>query len=285
MTTHNSGSVKPLAIAGKYTEPMEATYLILKDIPYGLDHEQTMDIYLSNDPENVKQKNFTIIFLHGGGFYMSDKSKEQKYIQPYLNKGMNVVNMNYRLKRGIAIATEDLTTALNFLKSGSSTYPLNFQKVILTGFSAGAHIASLVGLSPNNFGKLSEGISFSGIINFSGAVDGLEAIEKGFINNKIPLMSDIGHALFPSYKGYTPIEVISKYEPITYFDKYSPPFFLWYGGQDDQIPPATFEKFVNLLNESTKKNEVIFSPKSSHFPKANALENAYDRIFMFLDRL
>jgi hypothetical protein len=43
-------------------------------------------------------------------------NQEEKYIQPYLDKGMNVVNLNYRLKRGIPIATEDLTNALHFLK-------------------------------------------------------------------------------------------------------------------------------------------------------------------------
>jgi hypothetical protein len=40
-------------------------------------------------------------------------NQEEKYIQPYLDKGMNVVNLNYRLKR-IPIATEDLTNALHF---------------------------------------------------------------------------------------------------------------------------------------------------------------------------
>jgi acetyl esterase/lipase len=65
----------------------------------------------------LSDKNFTVIFLHGGGYYLSDKSKEEKYIQPYLDKGMNVVNLNYRLKRGIPIATEDLTNALHFFKS------------------------------------------------------------------------------------------------------------------------------------------------------------------------
>jgi acetyl esterase/lipase len=82
----------------------------------------------------LSDKNFTVIFLHGGGYYLSDKSKEEKYIQPYLDKGMNVVNLNYRLKRGIPIATEDLTNALHFLKANNANYQLNLNRVILTGF-------------------------------------------------------------------------------------------------------------------------------------------------------
>jgi predicted esterase len=58
---------------------------------------------------------------------------------------MNVVNLNYRLKRGIPIATEDLTNALRIFKS--TNHQLNLNRIILTGFSAGAHIASYVGIS------------------------------------------------------------------------------------------------------------------------------------------
>jgi acetyl esterase/lipase len=82
---------------------------------------------------------------------------------------MNVVNLNYRLKRGIPIATEDLTNALHFLKANNANYQLNLNRVILTGFSAGAHIASYVGISANNpnyENKLDKGVQISGIINF-----------------------------------------------------------------------------------------------------------------------
>ena len=288
MTICSSCSVKLSSIPDKSTEQIEAAYKIIKNVSYGSDKEQNMDIYISEDAQKLENKNFTIIFLHGGAFYLSDKSQEEKYIQPYLSKGMHVVNMNYRLKRGIPIATEDLTNALNFLAANSTTYPLNLNKVMLAGFSAGAHIASIVGLSANSPeypNKLNKGIKFSGIINFLGLVDGLDVVEKGFIEHEMQLIQDIGNALFPFIAGHTPEEVVSKYEPITYFDKHDPPFFLWYGGKDDQIPPATFEKFVKLLNENKNKNIVIFSPESNHFPNAVERKNIYERIFIFLDNL
>jgi acetyl esterase/lipase len=91
----------------------------------------------------LSDKNFCY-FFHGGGYYLSDKSR--RYIQPYLDKGMNVVNLNYRLKRGIPIATEDLTNALHFLKANNANYQLNLNSNTYR-FSAGAHIASYVGIS------------------------------------------------------------------------------------------------------------------------------------------
>ncbi|AMJ66467.1 alpha/beta hydrolase fold domain-containing protein [Hymenobacter sp. PAMC 26628] len=282
----SSCSAKLVSIADKTDEQIKTTYKVTKDVSYGADKEQAMDIYMSANANELKNKNYTIVFLHGGGYYISDKSREERYIQPYLKKGLNVVNMNYRLKRGIPIATEDLTNALNFLKANRTTYQLNLDRVILTGFSAGAHIASMVAVTANDPAypdKLADGIKIAGVINFSGPVDGLDVVEKVFTSNEVPVMKEIGIALFPS-ADYASKETVTKYEPITYFDKNDPPFFVWHGGKDDQVPASTFEKFVDLLNQDKSKNVVLFLPEGLHSPSKSELNDAYKGIFSFLDK-
>lgn len=282
----SSCSAKLASIVDKTDEQIKTTYKVTKNVSYSADKEQVMDIYISANVKKLKNKNFTIVFLHGGGYYISDKSREERYIQPYLKKGLNVVNMNYRLKRGIPIATEDLTNALNFLKVNQSTYQLNLDRVILTGFSAGAHIASMVAVTANDPAypnKLDSGIKIAGVINFSGPVDGLDVVEKVFTSNEVPVMKEIGIALFPS-ADYASKETVVEYEPITYFDKNDPPFFLWHGGKDDQVPAVTFEKFVDLLNKDKSKNVVLFLPEGLHSPSKSELNNAYKGIFSFLDK-
>lgn len=272
-------------IEDKTTNEIDASYKVLKDIPYGTDPEQKMDIYLSEDANSYGDKNYTIVFLHGGAYYLSDKAEEEKYIEPYLKKGLNVINMNYRLKRGIPIATSDLPNALNFLNKNNGKYDLNLDKIIVTGFSAGAQIATNIGLSTNDNSfpnKLDKGIQILGIINFSGPVDDLDIIEKIFVDFDYELFSLAGKALFPS-EGYEKKEVLSIYEPITYFDSEDPPVFLWHGGNDDQIPPATFEKFTSKLRNG--KDVLDYIPKGKHSPSEEELKTAYIKIFKFLDGL
>ncbi|TLP70542.1 alpha/beta hydrolase [Maribacter sp. ACAM166] len=272
------------SIPDKTSEQISATYEIMKNVSYGTDAEQNMDIYLSKDAKSYGKNNYTIVFLHGGGYYLSDKSEDEKYIEPYLKKGLNVVNINYRLKKGIPIATTDLTNALNFLKANNNNYDLNLNNIIVTGFSAGAHIATNVGVSQNNPeypNKLNNGITITGIINFSGLVDGLNVVEKIFSGNENEVFRDIGKALFPSNDSYELIEKIAVYEPVTYFDKNDPPIFLWHGGKDNQIPPETFEKFVPMLNKN--KDFVIYKLNGLHSPNEEELKNAYVEIFTFLD--
>jgi acetyl esterase/lipase len=266
-------------------EQRATVYKVMKDVSYGSDAEQNMDIYISQNASSYGKRNYTIVFLHGGGYYFSDKSQEERYIQPYLKKGLNVVNLNYRLKRGIPLAMSDLTHALNFLKANNSDYHLNLNNVIVTGFSAGAHIATNVGLAQNNPeypNQLNKGITITGIINFSGPVDGVDVVERIFTDHENEQFKAVGKALFPS-EAYESKENIAIYEPITYFDKNDPPIFLWHGGLDDQIPAATFERFVPMLR--TGKDIRIFIPKGKHSPDKEEFENAYIEIIKFLDSL
>lgn len=245
-----------------------------------------MDIYLFKEANSFTNK-VTIIFLHGGGYYLSDKSKEERYIKPYLEKGFNVVNMNYRLKRGIPLATEDLTKALNYLQENNSKYKLNLKRIVVSGFSAGAQIATLVGVTQNDRkypNRMKEGIKIIGIVNFSGPVDGLDVVEKVFIDNEVEIMKTIGNALFVT-DGYAASETINMYEPITYLDKKDPAIFLWHGGKDDQVPPKTFESFVALLKKNAKKNVVIYDAEAGHSPTGESLKATYKEIFSFIDKL
>lgn len=282
----NFSCSKKLTTAENISDTERKTvYSEVKNVSYGSDAEQVMDIYPSQKAISYGKRNYTIVFLHGGGYYFSDKSQEERYIEPYLRKGLNVVNLNYRLKRGIPLATSDLTHALNFLKTNNADYGLNLDKVIVTGFSAGAHIATNVGLSQNNPeypNRLNEGIKVVGIINFSGPVDGLEVVERIFTEHPNEQYQAVGRALFPA-KGYESKENVSIYEPITYFDPKDPPIFLWHGGLDDQIPPVTFERFVPLLRDN--KDKRIYFPDARHSPTKEQLENAYIEVFKFLDKL
>lgn len=261
------------------------TYQLFKDVSYSSDPEQNMDIYLSQKAKSFGKRNYTVVFLHGGGYYFSDKSQEERYIEPYLKKGLNVVNLNYRLKRGVPMATSDLTIALNFLQAKNSDYDLNLENVIVTGFSAGAHIATNVGLAQNNPeypNKLKDGVQIVGIINFSGPVDGLDVVERIFTEHENEQYQAVGKALIPPEE-YESKENLAVFEPITYFDPKDPPLFLWHGGLDDQIPPGTFEQFVPLPRKN--KDYRIYLPESKHSPTKEELEKAYIEIFEFLKRL
>ena len=145
--------------------PLGDHYRIVSDEAYGPHERQRMDLYLSRDVERLGSMDLTIIFLHGGGFSFGDKADNQRYIQPFLQKGLDVVSVNYRIGEGIPLATEDLTLAFNYLRRDAEEHGLRLDRVVAGGFSAGGQIASTVGFSQGSSNypfPLDEGIRVGG---------------------------------------------------------------------------------------------------------------------------
>ncbi len=193
-------------------------YQVVRDVRYGPDNRQVMDLHLAKDVSGLGSSTFTIVFLHGGGFSFGNKSDNTRYITPFLRKGLNVVNMSYRVGQGVAIATEDLTLALNHLAATADTHRLRLDRVVVGGFSAGGQIASTVALARQRAAypfPLAAGIGFAAILNFSGPVDGLEVVEKVFLDYPTEDFKAIGRNLYPSGGRFTRDEMLRLFTPIT----------------------------------------------------------------------
>lgn len=265
-----------------------ADYQVMRDVRYGPDDRQMMDLHLARDVSRLGSRNFTIVFLHGGGFSFGNRSDNTRYITPFLQKGLNVVNMSYRIRQGVAVATEDLTLALNHLAGSAETHRLRLDRVIVGGFSAGGQIASTVGLarhSPAYPFRLANDIRIAGILNFSGPVDELEVVEKVFLNHSSEDWMLVGGNLYPAGGRFTRDEMLRLFTPITHFDGTAPPYFLSHGGRDDQIPLSTFSRFTATLSTSGVRHHIAFYPEAGHSKSDADLQETFVALFRFLDGL
>lgn len=274
--------------ADKDAAAITLDYEVVRDVHYGPGDRQVMDLHLAKDVSRLGSANYTIVFLHGGGFSFSSKADNTRYITPFLRKGLNVVNMSYRIRQGVAVATEDLTLALNHLAGTTDTHRLRLDRVIVGGFSAGGQIASTVGLARHREAypfPLATSIRIAGIVNFSGPVDGLEVVEQVFLDYPSEDFKAIGRNLFPTGGRFTRGEMLRLFTPMTYLDDTAPPYFLSHGGRDDQIPPSTFERFKAKLSDSGVSHYVAFYPEAGHSKNAEQLRETFVALFRFLDGL
>ncbi len=267
-------------------DSLENHYRIVRDEEYGPHERQKMDLYLADEVERLGSKDFTVVFLHGGAFSFGDKTDNQRYIQPFLRKGLNVVNLSYRVGEGIPVATEDLTLALNHLRGRSDEYGLRLDRLVVGGFSAGGQIGSTVGFSqgsPDYPFPLDEGIRIVGILNVSGPMDRLDVVHEIFASSERESWQLVARNLFPPGSPFDQGETVRTFTPFTHFSDDDPAFFLWYGGKDDQIPPTTFERFLQELARSQVQHRVLFEPQGGHSPTDAQLRNAFAEVFRFLD--
>jgi acetyl esterase/lipase len=75
-------------------------------------------------------------------------------LMPWLEMGWNVVNVEYRLARvSLApAAVEDCLCALRFVAAQAKTYDIDATRLVVSGDSAGGHLALTTGMIPESAG-------------------------------------------------------------------------------------------------------------------------------------
>ena len=129
---------------------------VYKDIAYhdiaGVDANLlSFDAYVPSSSEPLPM----VIYVHGGGWAIGDKSVFHKKANYFNSKGYIFVSINYRLSPNPAeldnlqritypIHPQDVAKAISFLLDNAVEYGADLDKVVLIGHSAGAHLVSTI---------------------------------------------------------------------------------------------------------------------------------------------
>src|SRR4028118_2244268 len=149
------------------------------NVPYNNDtiQKHLLDIYL---PANAKGKIPLVIFIHGGRWLGNDKYADigymKKTVDEIVGSGFALASIDYRFSTQAVFPAQiqDCNRAISFLYDNADKYSFDKKRFAVMGFSAGGHLASLVGLAKNNNVKsffmpgTSESFSFKGVVDFYG---------------------------------------------------------------------------------------------------------------------
>lgn len=122
---------------------------VLRDVPYGADPEQRMDVYI---PEGAKGAP-VILMVHGGAWFMGDKAMSRvtdNKIAHWLPQAFIFVSANYRLspKADPLEQAEDVAKALATVQEKAGEWGGDPSRVLPMGHSAGAHLVALALADP-----------------------------------------------------------------------------------------------------------------------------------------
>lgn len=139
----------------------------------GAGKQQGIDIY---SPAAVsKTAKPAIVFIHGGGWRVGDKSQYASLAKEAVNRGYVAFSINYRLiTKGIDKQYDDVGRAVRFIQSKSATYGINANKIVVWGDSAGANLA--LRLAGNGVKGISGAVSWSGPTDAAKAVNTHEGL-------------------------------------------------------------------------------------------------------------
>jgi len=263
---------------------------VLPNITYSTANntELKLDLYL---PRNRSALSPTLIFFHGGGWVEGQKERNVLFLLPYLSFGWAVVNVEYRLARNspAPAAVEDCRCALRWATYHAKEYNLDPSKIVLTGTSAGGHLALITGMLPagsifdrqcptDNSTRWKEGTEpqtkVAAIINWFGITDVGDLLDGP--NAKHYAMEWLGSLSNRE-------ELARQVSPITYVRAGLPPILTIHGDEDDIVPYNQAVRLHAGLDKAGVPNQLVTIRGRKHggFNRQELL-NSYAAIREFL---
>jgi acetyl esterase/lipase len=211
-------------------------------------------------PENAIGSLPVVVCIHGGGWAKGDKDQMAWMAIRYAQLGYIGVTVAYRLNHEAPLPAciLDVKTAIRYLKSISKDVHIDPDRIAVLGYSAGAHLALMIGLSAESDLFKSkdyptEDSSVQCVVAISAPTDFDTMLERA------------GHLNFlPEEKSSDP-EFITPLSPINWIHEDQIPILLIHGDQDRIVPPYHYEKFSQKCGEFGISNlERYIHPDGNH---------------------
>ena len=244
-----------------------------------------LDIYL---PAEAKEKLPLVIFIHGGGWLSNDKYADMGYMKKtvaaIISSGFALASIDYRFSTQAAFPAQilDCNRAISFLYDNADKYGFDKNLFAVMGFSAGGHLASLVGLSKNDNIKsffmpgTTKSFRFKAVIDFYGPAELI--LFPGADNEKSPEGILIGAA--PLARP----DLAKAASPVTYVDKNDPPFLIIHGEKDDLVSPKQSQLLSAWLNVAGVQNELVIVKDAPHFGAMFDADEIRAKVISFLKK-
>ncbi len=274
-------SLRELARPFKFAKP---DVEVIRDINYTTGGRRArLDIYRRKgaDLHNAP----VLVQVHGGGWTIGNKDQQGLLLMNRMaQRGWICVAMNYRLapKHPFPAQIIDVKRAIAWTREHIGKYGGDPSYLVITGGSAGGHLAALAALTPGEPeyqpGFEDADTSVAGCVPFYGVYDmaGLDG------DKHVLALRD--YFLAPRVFGKDPAEHLEdfvKASPLTHVSRDAPDFFVLHGGNDSLVDVRQARRFVDRLKAESKATvtyaefpgaqhafEVFGSIRSHHVIKA-----------------
>jgi len=196
-----------------------------------------LDVYLPTEIEEAT----LIVWVHGGAWRRG--SKENPSILPMVEKGYAVASVGYRLTpvAPFPANVHDIKAAIRYLRANAELYGFKKDGFVISGASAGGHLAALVGVSngqPELEGDVGTHLDVSSdiaaIVDFYGASNLTTILNQSTphgLSVRVPALE----LLIGGHPDDLP-KIAKLASPVYHVDENDPPLLLIHGDQDPQMP-------------------------------------------------
>jgi acetyl esterase/lipase len=264
-----------LSLLGLAAHAFGADYQIEANVRYSLHPETVLDIVQARAPALKNRPG--VIVIHGGGWIQGNKERMlERFCLPFVEQGFVVANVEYRLAQSATApaAVNDVLAAAKWFRDRAADYKVDPNQIIVTGSSAGGHLAMMVGMAPESAG-LGPSIKIAAIVNFYGISDVSDQLQG-------PHLQTYAVTWVPEQPDR--MELAKKLSPITYVRKGLPPMLSIHGDADPLVPYEQSVRLTKELKTAGDQAELITVPGGKHGFPPEEMSKLWPQIFKWLKK-
>lgn len=275
--------ISPALRADPPAAPQPAILPTARDVAYGTHPRQVLDFWKADTASPAP----VVLLIHGGGWVNGDKSLYRTAVKPYLDAGISVCAISYRMvtqadaegiKPPVKWPLEDAARALQFIRSKAKEWNIDKTRIGATGGSAGGCSSLWLAFHDDLADpKSSDPVARESTRLFCVAVNGAQTtLDPKVLREWMPNARYGGHAFsvrtptnrdgafqqfFEQREKLLPW--IQEYSPITHVTKDDPPVFMEFPSQkkppvkgENQDDPTHSALLGMILEEKLKEVKV-----------------------------
>ena len=237
-----------------------------RDVSYGAHERNKLDL---NIPKDNDGEIGLVLFIHGGAWIGGDKESYESGIENAASQyGFAAASINYRYiseNTDMHDELDDITMALAKIKQIGLENGVNINKVLLTGDSAGGHLALLYAYSRADEAPITP----AAVVSNSGPTD---LYDDNFYHNNLIGDEDTISALFSYGCGQNFIyaqredvkDALMAVSPINYVNENTVPTVINHGMKDSIVPYSNAQSLDRLLTQYGVPHYFNSYPNSDH---------------------
>lgn len=220
-------------------------YHIVRDLAYGADPRQRLDLYV---PDVPPKKMPVMLFFYGGSWESGTKNLYLALGQAFASKGIMVAVADYRVYPQVRYPAflQDSAQAFAYVRTNAARYGGDPARLFLAGHSAGAYNAMMLAADKSYLQEAGADVGqVCGVIGIAGPYNFLPLTDKN-------LITIFGGARRPET------------QPITYIDGKRPPMLLAAGTDDTTVSPRNSSDMAEKLKSFGSPVRLITYPGVGH---------------------
>jgi alpha-L-fucosidase 2 len=211
-----------------------------KDVEYGRPggHPLLLDLHVPEGPGPFP----AAILVHGGGFDSGSRAKNMApTFQPLADAGFAWFSIDYRMAPEFRYqqATEDIDTAIQWVKAHAKTYRVDASRIVLSGESAGGYLVDYAAAHETAATKVAAVVDFYGPADYAKIAQQRRDYPQRFNMTSINAHKAKGGGIwFFGVSGYDEASMakLQEISPVAAVHRGMPPFLEIHGTRDDQVP-------------------------------------------------